>query len=222
MNKLIDIWKQLGLNPKNEKLKIMLWQMVSLPLTIMLLQAQKYLLAIGGLIIGTIIINFYLMHKYQVALEQLESERVSAFIEAFAVIKIFLANQFNVYRAIEEAIKYVPKVIREDMFRLLEDIDTDKSIQPYVKFSKKFKPLIIEQLMIGLYQLDAEGSGLMQLDAYDYLFDQFQTQKTNDARIGYEGRLDSMNMWPLLGAGIITINLLFGIINLILEAISEL
>jgi hypothetical protein len=174
------------------------------------------------LLVGTIAVNLYQSMAYQTMLERREAGRVVAFIEAFTVIKIFVNNHYNVYRALEETIKYVKPIIREDLIRLVEDIDADKSIHPYVRFARGFPPLIVEQLMISLYQLDVEGGQSHSLAHFDYMFDQFQHQKMIDQKRRYEERLDAMNMWPLVGAGLIAINLLVGVIQIILGAISEL
>jgi hypothetical protein len=174
---------------------------------------------LGLTIIG---LNLFLSNRYTVRIEALKQARVEAFIESFTIIKVFLGNNFNVYCALEEAIKYVKPRIREDLLRLLEDIDNDKSIDPYIRFARKFDPLVIEQLMIGLYQYDTEGGGINQLESFDYMFDQFRLHKSIESRRRYEERLDGMNLYPLLGAGIITMNLLFGVVIIILRAISEL
>jgi hypothetical protein len=173
----------------------------------------------GLTIIG---LNLFLSNRYTSRIEALKQARVEAFIESFTIIKVFLGNNFNVYCALEEAIKYVKPRIREDLLRLLEDIDNDKSIDPYIRFARKFDPLVIEQLMIGLYQYDTEGGGINQLESFDYMFDQFRLHKSIESRRRYEERLDGMNLYPLLGAGIITMNLLFGVVIVILRAISEL
>ena len=213
---------QLGLNHRKQLRMIVMVHLVLLIIAISIAAFGSLQAGLGSFVLSIISLNLYLSNRYAGQIETAKQARVEAFIEAFTIIKIFLGNNFNVYCSLEEAIKYVKPQIREDLLRLLEDIDHDKSINPYIRFARKFHPLVIEQLMIGLYQYDTEGSGLGQLESFDYLFDQFRLQKSSEGRRRYEERLDGLNLYPLVGAGIITMNLLFGVIVIILRAISEL
>ena len=214
--------EQLQLDAKKEQRTILLLHISIVPIAMIMTMMGSWLYGVISILISIIVLNLFISNRYSIQLESRGQQRVDAFIEAFIIIKIFLNNQLNVYRSLEETTKYVKPLLREDMLRLLEDIDCDKTIDPFIRFARKFKPLVIEQLLVGLYQLDTEGGNVAQLEAFDYMFDQFRIQKSSDARRRYEDRLDSMNMYPLIGAGIITMNLLFGVIIIILGAISEL
>jgi hypothetical protein len=214
--------EKLGLAPRREYRRMIIVNTIVIMIAVASFLVMSIQVGFVVLIGGLFGVNLYQSLMYQQALERRENERISAFISAFTIIKIFVNNHFNVYRALEETIKYVKPIIREDLIRLLEDIDVDKSIHPYVRFARGFSPLIIEQLLIGLYQLDTEGGQVTSLANFDYMFDQFQHQKTIDQRRRYEERLDAMNMWPLIGAGIIALNLLFGVVGIIIGAINEL
>ncbi|HAK05646.1 MAG TPA: hypothetical protein DCM23_02945 [Firmicutes bacterium] len=222
MFKYRQYFERLSLNAHHETIKILVFNIFVIPFSIMFGLFTSW---IGGIIssgIGIMLLNLFLSQGYQLQIEKNAEMRIMAFIDAFTIVKIFINNNYNVYRAIEETIRYVKPILKDDLTRLLEDIDIDKSVQPFVKFARTFAPLIIEELMIGLYQLDIQGGSRQQLEGFDYMFNQFETHKTNDQRRRYDDRLDSMNMWPLIGAGLIAIDLLIGVIEIIMRAISEL
>ena len=211
----------LGLDYRKELIKIIALNILAIPIGIGFGIMTSVIGGVISFFIALAFLNLFLSQGYEKALERRNEARTLAFIEAFSIIKIFINNAFNVYRSFEEAINYVKPIIREDLTRLLEDIDEDKTIQPYIKFARGFTPLIIEQLMIGLYQLDTEG-GVRHIEGFDFMFDKFQTQKVVELRRHYDERLDAMNMWPRLGAGIIALTLLLGVVQIILGAIGEL
>ena len=222
MFKYRQYFERLSLNAHHETIKILVFNIFVIPFSIMFGLFTSW---IGGIIssgIGIMLLNLFLSQGYQLQIEKNAEMRIMAFIDAFTIVKIFINNNYNVYRAIEETIRYVKPILKDDLTRLLEDIDIDKSVQPFVKFARTFAPLIIEELMIGLYQLDIQGGSRQQLEGFDYMFNQFETHKTNNQRRRYDDRLDSMNMWPLIGAGLIAIDLLIGVIEIIMRAISEL
>ncbi len=222
MLKIKYFCEQLGLSVHREVRRLLIMNLVVAASAVFVSFALSIHVGLLVMIVGVIVVNLYQSLAYQQAMERRQDERVAAFVDAFTIIKIFVNNHYNVYRAFEETIKYVKPVIREDLIRLLEDIDVDKSIHPYIRFARGFSPLVIEQLMIGLYQLDTEGGQMTALANFDYMFDQFQEQKKRDRQRRYEERLDAMNVWPLVGAGLIALNLLSGVIQIIIGAINEL
>ncbi len=222
MFKYRQYFERLSLNAHHETIKILVFNIFVIPFSIMFGLFTSWIGGIISSVIGIMLLNLFLSQGYQLQIEKNAEMRIMAFIDAFTIVKIFINNNYNVYRAIEETIRYVKPILKDDLTRLLEDIDIDKSVQPFVKFARTFAPLIIEELMIGLYQLDIQGGSRQQLEGFDYMFNQFETHKTNDQRRRYDDRLDSMNMWPLIGAGLIAIDLLIGVIEIIMRAISEL
>ncbi len=222
MFKYRQYFERLSLNAHHETIKILVFNIFVIPFSIMFGLFTSWIGGIISSVIGIMLLNLFLSQGYQLQIEKNAEMRIMAFIDAFTIVKIFINNNYNVYRAIEETIRYVKPILKDDLTWLLEDIDIDKSVQPFVKFARTFAPLIIEELMIGLYQLDIQGGSRQQLEGFDYMFNQFETHKTNDQRRRYDDRLDSMNMWPLIGAGLIAIDLLIGVIEIIMRAISEL
>ena len=219
-------WKKriqdLGLDHRKELLSFIIAYAGTLGvgISITIFMSPTWGILVAGM--AVLIVNFYYSYKYQLLEENRQQGRIHAFIDAFNVLKVFLSNGYNVYRSLEETIKYVKPQVREPLMLLVEDIDADKTLTPYIAFARLFKVNIIEQLMVALYQMDIEGGDIRQLEGFEYMFDQFRSEQKRDMTRRYEEQLDSMNTWPLLGAGIIAINLLIGVIGIIMEAIGEL
>ena len=134
--------------------------------------------------------------------------------------KIFISNNTNFYNLLEALIPYCSYWMKEEVEKLLRNIDEDKSVQPFVDFGKIFNNSIIENVMISIYQMIDEGENIHSLSQFSLLFNEFS--KSNDEET-YEKKvksLDSMYTFPLIGAGIITIVLTFGLFSIIGDLIN--
>jgi len=212
----------LGLDPQKELILCGIYYLFAVAVGLFAAFGFSPMWGLGSLAGGGIIVTLYISFRYQTLEEAQNAARIEAFIDAFDILKIFLFNGLNVYRSLEATIKYVKPALREPLLRLIEDIDGDKSLQPYISFARYFSTNIIEQLLVALYQYDTEGGSVRHIEGFEYMFAQFRTEQKRDQTRRYEERLDAMNMWPLLGAGIIAVNLLIGVVEIIMRAISEL
>ena len=48
--------------------------------------------------------------------------------------------------------------MKEKIEIFLKEIDDDKTVQPFINFARKFSLLIIESIMISIYQMVDEGN----------------------------------------------------------------
>ena len=100
---------------------------------------------------------------------------------------------------------------------LLDDIDLDKSVKPFVKFASNFKSPVIENVMISIYQMIEQGEVSEQLNQFTILFEQM-SQTLNDERKDRKLRsFDIVSFLPIIGAGLVTMALTFSMLSIVGE-----
>lgn len=210
----------LSLDYKKEMTKIIVLSVILIGANVALFIFNKTI-AINIVVLVVSIIFIYLyVSRYSSLVKQLKKERENEFISIISYFKIFISNNLNVYNSLEALIPYCSYWMKEEVEKLLRNIDEDKSVQPFVDFGKIFNNSIIENVMISIYQMIDEGENIHSLSQFSLLFNEFS--KSNDEE-AYEKKvksLDSMNTFPLIGAGIITIVLTFGLFSIIGDLIN--
>ena len=130
---------------------------------------------LNNLIYGLVIYSlytlylFYLSHLDKKKKENLIKEKEYEFANLLSYLLVFLENKFNVYQSLQLASGYCKKIISDDIEKLLLDIDLDKSIMPYQSFAKNFKSNVIYQVIMMIYQLDANGYDAKYLNNFPTL-----------------------------------------------------
>jgi hypothetical protein len=217
-----EIIDYLGLDVKKENLKQVLFSLFAIPIGFFCYLQGGFVWAVPAAVFIIIGIQLYFLNDYQSRFETLDRKHSLEFVEAFHVFNVFINQNFNVYNAFQETINYVSPWVCIQIENLLLRIDTDKSLAPYIAFSHKFSPIVVEQLMMTVYQIGVEGADRIHLGNFAYLFDQFSLQQQEDETMRLEAKMDGLNMMPLIGAGILSLNLLVGVVSIIGGMISEL
>ena len=98
---------------------------------------------------------------------------------------------------------------------MLSKIDGDKTVTPFITFSKNFESPLIQQVMISLYLMVENGTDINYISRFTPLFTQLK--KDNEQKIvkNINSKYDSLNLLPVIGAGIITVIIIIGIVSII-------
>ena len=108
----------------------------------------------------------------------------------------------------------------ESINSLLNQIDVDKSVGPYINFALRFDNRIIESLMLSIYQMVDNGENSGQFNEFAILFNNiekdYQSSKIEDKK----RKLDTLDSLPLVGAGGITIILAMSILSIVGDLIN--
>lgn len=142
------------------------------------------------------------------------------FVKLFTYFEIHITNGVNVYNALMSLVDFASPTAKEYLETLLAQIDEDKSVMPFIRFGQKFESLVIEQTMICIYQMIDQGSGQARLQQFQNIFGKIADQHYSDAIAKTQKDLDGLNVFPLVGAGLITIMITIGIISVIGGVIS--
>ena len=98
---------------------------------------------------------------------------------------------------------------------MLKEIDQDKSVAPFVNFANNFEYLVIQNVMISIYQMVDQGESQQMLSQFDHLFTSLSDNLFSEKIESKTKSLDTLNAFPLLGAGLITIILTFSIMSIL-------
>ena len=177
---------------------------------------QEIYIALGVAAIGGVIV-FYYISRYSSLEKRREKEHTDELISLLSYFEIFISNGNNVYTSFKLLLPYC-SVFMEDAINLfLNQVDVDKSVGPYINFASKFSNHTIESLMLSIYQMVDSGENISQFSEFDLLFSNIRNKFQDDLLEEKKRSLDSLNSFPLFGAGAITITLSMSIISIIGE-----
>lgn len=142
------------------------------------------------------------------------------FVKLFTYFEIYIRNVLNIYNSLEALASFASPIIKDYLETLIAQIDEDKTVMPFVHFGQRFHSLTIEQAMICIYQMIDQGNDEMRLIQFRSVFGRIADQYYQDEISKIRKGLDSLNTMPLLGAGLITMMITFGIITMIGDVIS--
>ena len=173
-------------------------------------------IALGVAAIG-VVTMFYYLSRYSSLEKKREKEHVDELISLLSYFEIFISNGNNVYTSFKLLLPYC-SVFMEDAINLfLNQVDMDKSVGPYINFATKFSNHTVESLMLSIYQMVDNGENVSQFSEFDLLFTNIRNKFQEDLLEQKKRSLDSLNSFPLFGAGAITITLSMSIISIIGE-----
>lgn len=173
-------------------------------------------------IVGVFIplIDYLYVSRYGDMVKKKKEERNNEFISLLAYFEIFIVNRNNVYKSFESLLPYCSTWMKEKVSNLLKEIDHDKSVSPFINFSKNFSYLVIQNVMISIYQMIEQGESRNSLVQFDYIFTSLSDTLYHEMIERKNKSVDNLNSFPLFGAGIITIVLTLSIMSIMGDIVS--
>lgn len=220
MRKLKGRIESLELSFKREMFVLLILNVV---LTSVLVILNIFFFEIYILIISFVCLfalNYGYLSRYQVIEKSRYQSKKIEFVSMLSYFRIFLLNGYNIYNALEECRNYVSEQFKEDLDNFIHSIDSDKSIRPYIDFVKPFYSPLYEQVMMSIYQMDDIGVDNNYLYQFNSLLSRMKKEILEDKMNSNLNKLDATSVFPLIGAGIITMILAFGVILIVGDLIS--
>ena len=176
-----------------------------------------------GITAMVIILFIYMyMSRYRAMEKKQEQEHVDELISLLSYFEMFVANGNNIYMSFKQLIPYASTYMESAINSLLNQIDMDKSVTPFVSFARKFSNHTIESLMLSIYQMVELGSASNQFSEFNLIFSNVNRDHQEKVIDHKKKSLDVLNSFPLFGAGAITIILSISILSLIGEMVNVL
>ena len=220
MKKLKEKMLFLGLNPKKEFLLILIVDLVLLGIGICLFLILKQLIY-GLTFIGLIFIfDLAFLSRYSRQINDINTKNLQEFAVIFGYFRIFIRNGYSVYSALKEIINFSNPRLKKLLEDLVLEIDNDKSVQPFIKFAKQFNEIIIEEMMISIYQMIDDGQTSDYLVQFELIFDKFSDLLYQKYLRNKDSRLGTIASSSLIGSSYLMIVLTIGIVSIIGEIIN--
>ena len=142
------------------------------------------------------------------------------FAVIFGYFRIFIRNGYSVYSALKEIVNFANPRLKNFLEELITEIDEDKTVQPFVKFAKRFNEIIVEEMMISIYQMIDDGQTSDYLVQFELIFDKFSDLLYQKYLKNKDSKLATIASSSLIGSSYIMIVLTIGIVSIIGEVIN--
>ena len=164
-----------------------------------------------------VVFNFFYLTRYQRIINKNNANLINDFINTFSYFRIYISNNMNAYNAFKEVSKYSSPFIKTKLLVLLDEIDEDKSLKPYMNFAKNFNNKKVEEVMIAIYEMVNEGNSENYLNQFTSVFTSFKArvEKTNqEKRFSKFNLINAMSMGGMM---LIMILIMLSIVNMVGE-----
>lgn len=215
--KFLDNISYVGLSFKREVIIFTLLNLLMIAGGVMLIffKMTNFIILIYFIFIP--LVDYLYLGRYKSIANKIDDNHNNEFISLLSYFEIYISNKNNVYKSLEMLIPFSSDWMNEKLTTLLEEIDLDKSVVPYVRFAKNFTYLVIENVMISIYQMVEDGGDEKSLAHFDYVFSSLYSSLSTSKIARHEKNMDSLNAFPLFGAGLIVVTLTLSIIALLGE-----
>lgn len=215
MKNLFDKMNKLGYSAKKEISKFFIIEAVVVVIAVL---AFVLLNEITITIVGSIfalVFGFLYFSRYTNKIEQINKKNIEDFSNLFSYFRIYIHNGFSVYSALKEIMLFASPELRELLEILIRDIDNDKTVQPFVKFARNFNEIIVEEMMISIYQMIDDGEQSEYLQQFELIFDKFSEVMYQKSLRSKDSKLGTLSSAPLVGSCFLIIALTIGIMSVI-------
>lgn len=175
----------------------------------------KELIAGIGIGLAGLVLDYFYYSRYSKLEKEMERDHINEFISLMSYFEAFISNGNNVYNSFKMLIPYSSPYMDDVINSLLIQIDMDKSVGPYITFASKFNSHVIESLMLSIYQMIDSGESTNQFTEFEFLFSNIKNNYSDELIEQKKKSLDSLNSFPLIGAGFLTITLSICIVSMI-------
>lgn len=166
---------------------------------------NKIILLIPSVLFLLFIFGFFM--RYDRYLRAFDKAREEEFIHLFTYFGIYINNGYNVYNSLQKIKAFATDSLELHLDKLIQDIDNDKSVTPYVNFASNFSNLQIKEVMLSIYQMVDEGEGGAYISQYQHLFGKLSEEKHAANKYKRIERLKNLSIFPLMGSAITLLSL---------------
>lgn len=148
------------------------------------------------------------------------AKRQLSFVSFLGYVMAFLENKMNVYQSFQKSKDYVDPLIEFDLRQLVDEINNDKSPQPYIHFADKYKSTTVNQIMLLLYQLEQNGFETTTLNQFIMMMNHLQENTTALYVKEENQRLNWYYGFPFISTVLLTTLFAFGVLEQVVYQIN--
>ena len=169
-----------------------------------------------------IVFAYLYFSRYKTLEKKNKRDDLLEFVNLFTFFRIYLKNGYGVYSALKEIATFANPSLKENLITLINEIDNDKSITPFINFAHKFDELLIEEMMVSIYQMIDDGSSSNYLVQFELIFDKFSETLHKEQIELKDHHLANLTATSLIGSAYLIILITVGVITLIGEMLNGL
>lgn len=222
MKKIKGFLQSLNLNFKKEVCLYLSINLIFIGLAVTIYVLTNNLFFLSIIILIDVFCNVALIMRYSFIKDKILKSHEDEFIYFIQYLEIFLSNGYNVYSSFIAIKSFMSYWMQDRIDELTLAIDQDKTIAPYIAFSKNFKTPIVSNVMMNIFQMVNQGEDVKKLEQFDLLFIRFFENHQELETIKTKKSMDNLSIFPLIGAGIITIMLIVGVVIIMEDMINVL
>lgn len=222
MKKINGFLQSLNLNFKKELCLYLFTNLIFIGLAIAIYILTNNLFFLSIIVLLDVFCNIALIMRYSFMKDKILKSHEDEFIYFIQYLEIFLSNGYNVYSSFIAIKSFMSYWMQDRIDELTLAIDQDKTIAPYINFSKNFKTPIVSNVMMNIFQMVNQGEDVKKLEQFDLLFIRFFENHQELETIKTKKSMDNLSIFPLIGAGIITIMLIVGVVIIMEDMINVL
>ena len=222
MKKINGFLQSLNLNFKKELCLYLFTNLIFIGLAIAIYLLTNNLFFLSIIVLLDVFCNIALIMRYSFIKDKILKSHEDEFIYFIQYLEIFLSNGYNVYSSFIAIKSFMSYWMQDRIDELTLAIDQDKTIAPYINFSKNFKTPIVSNVMMNIFQMVNQGEDVKKLEQFDLLFIRFFENHQELETIKTKKSMDNLSIFPLIGAGIITIMLIVGVVIIMEDMINVL
>ena len=219
-NRIKETIEFAGLSYKKEMLKLTLIDLVFLIGASLLYFFLRNIIYCMFVVVEMTLIDYVLISSYSSKKREIIKKRENELIALISYFDVYIRNNNNVYQAFNSLIPYCSHWMKSKIEELLNEIDKDKTVQPFVNFANNFKNIATHSLMLSIYQMVDQGSSSEQLTHFNVIFEEISRNRNHEMVEQKEKALSSMSVFPLIGAGLITVSLTISILTILGDLIN--
>ena len=221
-NSLKETIEFVGLSYKKEMLKIFLIDIVLLGGAFCIYYFLNNLIFTIIVLVSVLVVDYLLFSRFKDKKRLMLKSRENELIAIISYFEVYIQNKNNVYQSFNLLLPYCSEWMKDKLEILLQEIDKDKTVQPFVNFAKNFKQLASHSLMLSIYQMVDQGENSNQLKQFNVIFDELAKNRSHELMEQKERALANMSTFPLIGAGLITITLTISILTILGDLMNVL
>lgn len=186
--------------------------------SIVILTAIIFYFLFKNIMYSTIILAIYIIVEINKSsiekkkMKELKKEKEYEFANLLSYLLVFLENNFNVYQSLKMAMGYCKEYLANDIEKLLNEIDLDKSIVPYQNFANQFDSVIVYQVVMMIYQLDINGYDAKYLNNFPSLIENMKQAKIESIINARKMNMSFLTIVPIVALLIVVFSLVFFIL----------
>ena len=222
MKKLKNRIINLGLSFKKEITILILANLALIAAAVILFTIMHNILLSLSFLFAAAAFTYFFLSRYSSMEEKNQQDNIKDFVTLFTFFKTYIQNDYNVYQALIEISHFADPFSLERLNNLISDMDKDKSVEPFIRFAKEYKLLLIEQLMISIYQMIEQGNNSSYMREFDILFTKLSEEQYRKEVEAKNKKLSRLTIFPLAGSGFLIILITIGVVQIIGDMLNGL